>query len=258
MEDQSVLQFYDRLAGNYHLIFADWSQAVTRQGQVLAHLIQAQGFTPPASLLDCACGIGTQAIGLARQGYQVFATDLSPVAVDRAAREAAAFNVSITTGVADMRRLASQVSGVVKIVIACDNALPHLLDLAELGQAVRNIKAVLEPGGLFLASIRDYDQLLADKPGATTPVVYESDKGRRISFQVWDWAGSGPTYTVNQFLLQERNGQWQTDHYQTEYRALLRAELSQLLQEEGFTDVHWLLPAESNYYQPVVMARLED
>lgn len=249
------MQFYDRLADNYHLIFADWRQAVTRQGQVLAHLIQAQGFNPPDRLLDCACGIGTQAIGLAGQGYRVHATDLSPAAVDRAAREAVAFNVSITTGVADMRRLAGQVDGTFLIVIACDNALPHLLDPAELEQAVRNIKAVLEPGGLFLASIRDYDRLLVDKPGATTPVVYESEKGRRISFQVWDWAASGPTYTVNQFLLQERNGQWQTDHYQTRYRALLRAELSQVLQQEGFEDIRWLLPAESDYYQPVVTAR---
>ncbi len=257
MEDQSVLQFYDRLADNYHLIFADWRQAVARQGQVLAHLIQAQGFNPPDRLLDCACGIGTQAIGLAGQGYRVFATDLSPAAVERAAREAAAFGVSITTGVADMRRLAGQVKGTFKVVIACDNALPHLLDPDELKQAVRNIKAVLEPGGLFVASIRDYDRLLADKPGATTPVVYDGDGVRRISFQVWDWAASGPTYTVNQFLLQERNGQWQTDHYQTEYRALLRAELSQVLQEEGFEDVVWLLPADSDYYQPLVTARLK-
>lgn len=256
MKDQSVLQFYDRLADNYHLIFADWGQAVTRQGQILAQIIQAEGFSPPASLLDCACGIGTQAIGLAGQGYRVFATDLSPAAVARAAGEAVAFNVSIATGVADMRSLARQVTGPFKIVIACDNALPHLLSLAELAQAVRNIKAVLEPGGLFLASIRDYDRLLADRPGATTPVVYSSDEGRRISFQVWDWASGGPTYTVTQFLLQERDGQWQTDSYQTEYWALLRAELSQLLLAEGFEDVRWLLPAETDYYQPVVTARL--
>ncbi|HSD81583.1 MAG TPA: methyltransferase domain-containing protein [Solirubrobacteraceae bacterium] len=41
-------------------------------------------------MLDASCGIGTQAIGLARAGFTVTATDISPVSVERCAREAAA------------------------------------------------------------------------------------------------------------------------------------------------------------------------
>jgi SAM-dependent methyltransferase len=255
LDDAPVLQFYDRLANSYHLIFADWQEGVRWQGRILDQLIQAQGMMPPQSLLDCACGIGTQAIGLALQGYRVHATDLSPAAVERAGREAGAFGVSLTLGVADMRTLDRQVAGTFKVVIACDNSLPHLLELDDLRQAVRSIYAKLEPGGLFLASIRDYDRLVEEKPRATTPAMYDGDQGRRVSFQVWDWADNGRTYTVNQFLLQQVDGQWQTEHYQTGYRALLRAELSQVLTEGGFTGLHWYMPEESGYYQPIVIAR---
>src|SRR3712207_9386386 len=91
-----VIQFYDRLASDYHLIFADWKQAVLRQGQILDALIRAEVSQPVQSVLDCSCGIGTQAIGLALRAYRVHATDLSPAAVERARREATSFGVEIT------------------------------------------------------------------------------------------------------------------------------------------------------------------
>ena len=62
-------------------------------------------------MLDCSCGIGTQAIGLALRGHDVLATDLSPGAVERAAREAAAMGTHLAIGVADFTRLAEQVEG---------------------------------------------------------------------------------------------------------------------------------------------------
>jgi glycine/sarcosine N-methyltransferase len=84
----SVLSLYEELAGDYHLIFADWQAAVRWQGETLDRLIRAYADGPPLTVLDCSCGIGTQAIGLAQRGYQMHATDLSPAAIERAEREA--------------------------------------------------------------------------------------------------------------------------------------------------------------------------
>ena len=76
-------RFYDDLADDYHLIFRDWEKAVDRQGQVLDELIRAR--CPRArTLLDCACGIGTQSFGLAARGWRVTGSDLSPGAIGRA------------------------------------------------------------------------------------------------------------------------------------------------------------------------------
>ena len=85
----SVRAFYDELAESYHLIFADWQGSMRRQATALDRLIQEQLGPGPHDILDCACGIGTQAIGLALLGHRVQATDISPNAVARAEREAA-------------------------------------------------------------------------------------------------------------------------------------------------------------------------
>lgn len=185
----SVLDFYDQLAKDYHLIFEDWDASVTRQGEVLDRIIGNNLDLPRnyTKVLDCSCGIGTQAIGLGLLGYKVHATDLSPNAVSRAKREAQRLGADLTVGVADFRSLNDQVEGSFDVVISCDNSLPHLLDFDDLKLALKNIWCKLEYGGLFLASIRDYDELLKEKSHATKPTVHNDQNGKRIVFQVWDW-----------------------------------------------------------------------
>src|SRR5919199_146179 len=141
---ESAQSFYDDLADDYHLIFGDregWERQVCRQGEVLDGLIRAEMGTEPLSVLDCSCGIGTQAIGLALHGHEVHATDLSPESVERASREAKTFGVPVTFGVADFRALDAQVAGTFDVVISCDNALPHLLSSEDLLLAARSIWA---------------------------------------------------------------------------------------------------------------------
>jgi glycine/sarcosine N-methyltransferase len=255
MMDDTVLTFYQQLARDYHLIYADWAKAIERQGNALNRLIQAHTGGPPLNVLDCSCGIGTQAIGLAQHGYRVHATDLSPAAVDRAAQEAAVHGVTLTVGVADFRTLATQVEGRFDVVLSCDNALPHLLTDDDLLEAARNMRAKLRGDGLLLISIRDYDHLIQDKPPTTIPQVFDGPDGRRIVFQVWDWAEDSSIYTVSMFILRETGDDWRTTRYATTYRALLRAELTAILEAAGLTDVRWHMPQDTGYYQPVVTAR---
>ena len=60
---------------------------------------------------------------------------------------------------------------------------------------------------------------------------------------------------MNLFLVSEENGRWQTLHHKTVYRALPREELQKILEKVGFTEVGWKMPAQSDYYQPIVIAR---
>jgi SAM-dependent methyltransferase len=252
-----TLEFYDALAADYHLIFQDWTESVRRQGEVLDRLIRTE--RPNArSVLDCACGIGTQAIGLAARGYRVHATDLSPAAAARANREARAAGATLTTGVADLRTLASDVAGVFDVVLACDNALPHLLTDDDLGQAVRGMARKLRPDGLFLASVRDYDRLAAERPPGELPRSFADPTGRRIVVQVWEWAPDGRTYRLELFILRQAGNEWRTTRHTAEYRALLRTDLERALRDEaGLTAIRWHMPDRSGYYQPIVTARKE-
>jgi glycine/sarcosine N-methyltransferase len=251
----SVQQFYQQLAPDYHTIFADWRASVQRQAGILDNLIRGEMDDTARSVLDCSCGIGTQAIGLALHGYTVHATDLSPAAVERAAKEAESFGVSFTTGVADFRTLESQVAGTFDVVLSFDNSIAHLLTDEDLSLAIRNMRAKLRDGGLLMLSIRDYDRLIVDKPISTQPTRVNREEGRTLSFQVWDWAADGKSYTLNHFTVKQQGDGWQTSCQTTQLRALQRAELSAILQDAGFTNIRWLMPDDSGFYQPVVMAR---
>lgn len=55
--------------------------------------------------------------------------------------------------------------------------------------------------------------------------------------------------------MQEIDGEWKTKHNKTRYRALLREEFSRMLSQAGFSDIEWLMPSETGYYQPIVTAR---
>jgi SAM-dependent methyltransferase len=252
--DDSTQGFYDGLSGDYHLLFEDWAQSIRRQSDVLDRLLHARLGARPLTVLDCCCGIGTQAIGLALLGHRVHATDISTQAVSRAASEAAAFGVALTLGVADVRLLQQQVEGTFDAVIACDNALPHLLSDDDLLQGVRGMAAKLRPGGLFLASIRDYDTLTRERAAATPVRVHAGPPCRRAVFQVWDWSPDGRTYRMHHFILKEGSEDWGLVHHTALYRALLRDELTAIMQGAGLIEVRWHTAEESGYYQPIVTA----
>src|SRR3954470_23259952 len=80
--------FYDRLAPLYDLIFPDWDASIERPAGAIAGIIHERWGAGARSVLDLACGIGTQSIGLARRGFAVTASDLSAGAVERARAEA--------------------------------------------------------------------------------------------------------------------------------------------------------------------------
>ncbi len=219
-------------------------------------MLGAEGFPPPARVLDCACGIGTQTLGLAGAGYRVHATDLSPEAVRRAESEADARGIAATFGVADMRRLDEEVEGPFDVVVSADNALPHLLTDEDLDAALSAIRSVLAPGGLLLATTRDYDAMLAasPRPSGDLPRLLETNGPRRMVTQAWTWTGS-EQYRLDHFMLIEEQGSWRVWHRQAEYRAITRRVLSHHLQRAGFGAVRWRLPEETGFFQPVVTAR---
>jgi SAM-dependent methyltransferase len=154
--------FYDQLAESYHLIFQDWEASMQYQADVLSRLLP--GPRPDMTILDCACGIGTQAIGLAMRGFRVEGSDPSPASIARAVREAAARKLSAVFRVDDMRTLSTARRNAYDAVIAFDNAIPHLHSDEEILDALSNMRDRLRSGGIILISLRDYGPLLANVP----------------------------------------------------------------------------------------------
>jgi glycine/sarcosine N-methyltransferase len=247
----SVRDFYDGLAADYHLVYGDrWDDAVARQGEVLDGLVR-EVHDASAEVLDCSCGIGTQAIGLALRGHRVHGTDISEPSLERARVEAARLGASVSFAVADFRDLAS-VSGIFDVVLSCDNALPHLLDEAEIASSLRAMRSKLRPGGLLIISIRDYDK---ERPPAPPPYVVAGPP-RRLVVRLHDWdAPDSPYYTVRFFFLTETEDGWTMTHHGARYRAMPRTELTAAASAAGFDDIAWREAGDVGYHQPILTAR---
>jgi 2-polyprenyl-3-methyl-5-hydroxy-6-metoxy-1,4-benzoquinol methylase len=249
---EKILSFYSSLADYYHLIFEDWDASIAHQASVLDALISTRISGHPLKILDCACGIGTQALGFASFGHHVTGSDLSPSAIARAKREAEHRRLHIEYRVADMTTLEGIDPGF-DVVAALDNALPHL-SAEQLACALSSIASRLRQNGLFLASIRDYDALILTKPTVQPPAFYGQAGNRRFVHQVWDWIDE-KSYALHHFITVQEGSAWTAHHFVSEYHCLLRDELSAALHTTGFDRIQWLVPAESGYYQPIVVAR---
>jgi SAM-dependent methyltransferase len=241
--------FYDALSPFYHLIYADWEASIARQGRALDEMIRAMRGAPPQAVLDAACGIGTQSLGLARLGYQVTASDLSPKAIDRARREAMRRGLRIDFSVADMRTVAAHHQRSFDVVIACDNAVPHLLSDADILTAFQQFYRCTAPGGLCLISVRDYAKMRLEGTQLIPHGVRRDGDTRYLVFQVWEF--DDRRYGVNFYLVADRGGdECETRVMRTYYYAVTIAQLMRLMTQAGFQDVQRI---DDRFFQPVIV-----
>ena len=248
--------FYDELAPYYHLLYGDWEASIARQADALDGLLRGAGVAAGAAVLDAACGVGTQTIGLAVRGYAVVASDLSPGAVARLSRELAARGLAdrVSVGVGDLRTLAGVPDGAYAAVLACDNAVPHLLTDAEILAAFRACRRCLAPGGVLVISVRDYAAVERRTPDVRPYGLHRTDEGRFLAVQVWEW--DGDQYDLRMYLTSESpTGACETRVLTTRYYAVEFVRLAELLAEAGFTDVQ---RRDDVLFQPVLLGRRDD
>jgi SAM-dependent methyltransferase len=243
---RSVDAFYDRMAPFYHLVFPDWERGIVRHARMLDAVIRQRW--EGTEILDVACGIGTQSLGLARLGYRVTASDLSPAAVRRARTEAEKRGLSIAFSVADMREAHAHHGRDFDLVLACDNALPHLLTDDEILAALGQLYRCTRPGGGCLLSVRDYAQM-ERSDGVQLYGMREEEGVRCLVFQARRF--SGPIYDVEMYFVEDRGGDECATHVmRTRYYAVDTDTLLALMERAGYVDVQRL---DEVYVQPLLV-----
>ena len=243
-----MTDFYDRLAPFQHLVFADWNASIARQGAALDAVIRARLGEGPRRVLDVACGIGTQALGLAALGHRVTASDLSPGAVARARREADARGLAIDLSVADMRAAHGHHGDGWDVLVCADNSLPHLLDDDEILAALRQFHAALRPGGIALVSVRDYAAM--ERADAVQPyAAHEEDGVRTLVLQHRAWEGEH--YALTFYIIEDHGADTATTHVlRSRYYAIPTARLLELMRAAGFATAERL---DGAFYQPLLV-----
>jgi SAM-dependent methyltransferase len=244
----TVQAFYDDLAPLYHLVYNDWPASVERQGAALAALIAERWGAGARTVLDAALGIGTQALGLAGQGFSVTGSDVSHGALARARVEARRRNVSLPCCVADLRALASRTAGA-DVVLVCDNALPHLTSDADIRCALAECYRSLRPSGGCIVSVRDYGPA---PPSGTVQMHSYGEReweGRRYRV-IQRWAWKGPHYDLTFEFDPIDHAAGKLTISGATYFAIPISRLLQLMTEVGFMDVQRL---DGVLFQPVLV-----
>jgi len=249
-KEETVIEFYDQLSPFYHLLYKDWDAGMVRQAECLRDAIRAQWGDQAQSVLDVSCGIGTQSLGLARLGFHVTASDLSPQAVARAQKEAETRHLSIPFTICDMREAYRHHGGGFDVVISCDNSIPHLLSDEEILLALQEMHACLRPTGGCLLTIRAYDTEERGR-GIVKPYGIREDGGKRyLIFQVWDFEGE--QYALSMYFIEDdlQSGAIQTHVMRSRYYAISPNRLLELMEQAGFAEVKRL---DEVFYQPVLV-----
>jgi SAM-dependent methyltransferase len=199
-------------------------------------------------LLDVACGIGTQSLGLAHLGYQVTASDLSPGEIRRACVEAERRGLSIAFSVADMRAAYTHHGRTFDVVLACDNAIPHLLCDGDILAALRQFYRCTRSGGGCLISVRDYAQM-ERTDGVQLYGMREEDGVRTLVFQARRFHGE--IYDVDMYFCVDAGGSECATHVmRTRYYCVDTTTLLALMERAGYVDVQRL---DGVYFQPLLV-----
>ena len=148
MSDEFVSLPYGRLADIYdfvmrHVDYRAWADyveaAFTRHG------------ADPVRVLDLACGTGTMALELSRRGYDVTGADASEAMLDVARRKAAAAGRAIPFHAEDLRRVGGFPP--FDAVLCLYDSLNYMMSSEEMGQALRQVRPLVGPGGVFVFDV---------------------------------------------------------------------------------------------------------
>jgi SAM-dependent methyltransferase len=115
-----------------------------------------------ARVLDCACGPGQLAVGLALRGLEVVASDASAAMIDRTQALAAEHGVVVRARVCAWEDLAGQDWGGPFDAIFCvGNSLVHAAGKQARRRALAAMTAVLRTGGTLVVTSRNWKRVRA-------------------------------------------------------------------------------------------------
>ncbi|MEV0378445.1 methyltransferase domain-containing protein [Nonomuraea sp. NPDC050643] len=233
--------YYRDLAADYHWIFpdevVDFPGVIGGTSSENLELIEATVRTLPrgATVLDCACGIGTDAMALNHAGFQVTATDGSPAMAAEARRRLPA---EVQVLVARWERLPAAVSaaGSYELVLCLGNSLVHAGSHEAMVAALTGMREVLSPTGTLIVDSRNWELLYRERPRIVpADRVRERDGVRSWCLYVWnipDQFGE-PCLAEVLFLRENPDGTLEHQRHPIDFQPFTPADLEARLAEAG-------------------------
>ncbi|MEV4361290.1 methyltransferase domain-containing protein [Nonomuraea sp. NPDC049625] len=235
--------YYRDLAVDYHWIFAD--EIVNAPGVIGGTSVSSREFIqavvdalpPGAPVLDCACGIGADAMALAYAGFRVTATDGSPQMVAEARRRVPGGVELLTSRWED---LPAAVTGPYELVLCLGNSLVHTGSREAMVVALSGMRQVLSPTGTLIVDSRNWELLYRERRRIVVgDRVRERDGVRSTCVYVWTFPESfgEPCLAEILFVQEHPDGTLSHHRHTIDFLPFTPADLEARLAEAGFTVV---------------------
>ena len=149
-----------------------------------------------------------------------------------------------------MRNLQQTFQKKFDLVIACDNALPHLLSDDEIRQAFMEFYEVTSESGGCIISVRDYDAMERGGRKLYPRQVHDIPQGKILIFDCWDF--DGDFYDITMYIVEDTGQATATTHviHGGRYYCVSISKLVKLMREGGFGSV---ITLRDRFYQPLLV-----
>lgn len=184
-----------------------WPEYSRGMAKLCPELLKKYSFKPD-KVLDLACGEGTFALAMAKEGYKVTGVDLSPEMLRLAKEKAEKENAAIDFVNRDMRELTFDAE--FDLVTCWFDSLNYLLTPQDLLKAFQGAAKALKPDGYFIFDIRtsyglmDYFGFNVGMDAHPCAVLLDSPEALVLSRPEWEYSESIADWRITGFL---KNGE---------------------------------------------------
>ena len=156
--------------------FVAWPERIRREAPFLKEILEK---APQRSVIDLGCGTGEHTRFLAGEGFQALGLDRSDSMLAKAQEKPLPPNLRFVLG--EIQNLGEVVKARFGAAISLGNALVHLTRRQELEGAFISLAQVLEPQGIFLLQILNYERIF-EKNIRYLPLNFRQEEDGEIIF----------------------------------------------------------------------------
>lgn len=231
------MEQYRKISEYYDLLFEDWQKTNELLSKELDEFFRKQK-KGIKKVLDCGCGTGIPAIGLAKLGYDVTGLDICPEMLKVTRRHAAKENIKLKILQADWRKIPEILMEKFDAVIYRGNSINHNLTQKDIETTLHNIYKILRKGGLCYIGMRDWSFILQKREHITllTPKCRYANGKKIAIFYVWDFPDHRVIINVV-FIIIENEGKMEKKVYPITILPITFSGLQETMEGVGFKNI---------------------